>query len=142
MLINMKRLIQGIHMVGEALAEPNRHAEAAPAGATADPASKAIAAKPSASATAADLSGFALTGDSGQLATLLGPKYAVLPMAKAALAALVSWGMNETLDRIAVTGLGLQKLPPNIALGHRGYARARASCDPLPSAMTFQITVG
>ena len=44
-------------------------------------------------------------------------------MAKAALAALVSWGVDDALDRISATGLGLQKLPANIAIGHRGCVR-------------------
>ena len=111
MLINMKRLIQGIHVVGDAIRSSGRAMALTEGGAAGKP------------GKSPDLSGFAASGDSSPLAALLGPKYAVLAMAKAALAALVSWGVDDALDRISATGLGLQKLPANIAIGHRGCVR-------------------
>ena len=122
MLINMKRLIQGIHVVGDAIRSSGRAMALTEGGAAGKP------------GKSPDLSGFAASGDSSPLAALLGPKYAVLAMAKAALAALVSWGVDDALDRISATGLGLQKLPANIAIGHRGCVCVWIECKNHPAA--------
>ena len=136
MLINIKRLIQGVQMVSEALQAGNRARTGAPpvpggppsrertamgAGATVGSGAGADAAR---IAGSPDLSAFATGTESAQLAELLGPRQVVLPMARAALTALVSWGMSDTLDELCSTRLGLARLPPNLAIGHRGYGGA------------------
>jgi len=130
----MKRLIQGVHVVGEAVltapppppppSQPpaGQSSGDSPSKATATPSSSSERLAADRSMTSPDLSGLGTATESGPLAALLGPKFAVLSMAKAALAALVSWGIDPTLDRICSEALGINRLPPNLALGSRGCA--------------------
>jgi len=126
----MKRLIQGVHVVGEAVMTASPPPSQPVAGQSSSDSPSKTAATPSSSferlasdrsMTSPDLSGLGTATESGPLAALLGPKFAVLSMAKAALAALVSWGIDPTLDRICSEALGINRLPPNLALGSRGY---------------------
>jgi hypothetical protein len=93
LLIHIPRLIAGLRIAGDAMASAKP--TAAPAG----------------GAVQANRNPFA--------ALSVAP---AVQLAKATLASLVSWGLDPTLDRLCEDSLALGRLPPNLALGHRGYA--------------------